>query len=249
MVALFPGVMVPAARVDTHPVMGADGVLQIYLTRYIADMPDDMAPEPDTLNLHLMAIDPPVWAEHREKMHPRYKVEQAACHRPSPESERDDVGRADVIVTAAKDQPPLLVLDETMHRFPHTSVIGVITKRREGMASCLVGLRTCFSHYMEPGATKPSDAKGYVVTMTATTAKANPLLLYPSALLGWARWWTQNATALSDRDRGMEKLPPPPLSLDITEAWRTFRITLSEPELTRWPAPPPPPMLYGAPDH
>ncbi|MGX1909344.1 hypothetical protein ACWIID_10810 [Streptomyces phaeochromogenes] len=229
--------------------MGADGVLQIYLTRYIADMPDDIAPEPEALDLHLMAIDPPVWAEHREKMHPRYGVERDAVYRRSPESEENDVGRANVIVTAAKDQPPLLVLDETMHRFPHVSAIGVITRRVEGRASCLVGLRTRFSHYMVPGATKPCDSKGYVVTMTAASTKAGPLLLYPSALLGWARWWTQNATVLSDRERYMEELPPPPLSLDVTEAWRTFRIDLSDPELTRWPAPPPPPMLYGAPDH
>ncbi|MFI2204692.1 hypothetical protein ACH47Z_28670 [Streptomyces sp. NPDC020192] len=218
--------------------MGADGVLQVHLTRYIPDPPDDIDPEPDTLDLHLWAIDPPVWEAHQSSMFPRYQIEETERRRTSP-AQYEIARRADAIVTLAHDRPPLLVLDEKMRQYPFASVISVQTERREGLASCLVGLRTRFSRYVEPGAKKPCDAAGFAVTMTATTKDSQPVPLYASALLGWSRWWTANAAALSDREHSLEELPPPPMHLDITEAWRTFRIDLSEPEHTKWPTVPP----------
>ncbi|MFI7337090.1 hypothetical protein ACIBUY_04020 [Streptomyces sp. NPDC050085] len=235
--ALYPRAQVAAARVDAHSTLAADGVLNVHLTRYIADPPDDLDPEPDSLDLHLWAVDPPVWDKHRHSVFPRYQAEKDACHRYTHE-QYEIARRADVIMTAALDRPPMLVLDEKMRQFPSTYAIGVQTDRREGQLSCLVGLRTQFAYYRNATDARPADSLGYAVTMTATPNGTHPPRLYPSALLGWARWWIAQAKVLSDRTRDMEQLPPPPLQLDITEAWRTFRVDLTEPERTRWPTVP-----------
>jgi hypothetical protein len=226
MVALYPGAHVPAAMIDAHPVgRGGDGeVLAVHLTRYPlydADTPEEL---PESLRLHLAVMLPERWEaiearipadageEYRKRLHLQWVRQDTLAT------------NASAVVTRAGDRPALLVLDETMRRHPGASAVGVLVDH----ASCLVGLRT--DH-------RAADTRGYAVMMTAA-AQSGPLALYASALLGWSQWWLDRADEVSDRPVSPWRLPPPPLEIDVVEAWTAYRVHVHEHERVRWPPTP-----------
>lgn len=235
--ALYPGVRVPAVHVDPHCVTGPDGTLQVHLTRYIAEGP--LSSEPDTLSyVHLMSVDPRVWKDFAPDI-PRYSVEEPYLRaKTSAELERL-AESSSVLVTHAmgQDQPPMLVLDSTIRRYPGAAAVGVIVDHD----TCLVGLRTQF--WTPPGTPEIDRDVGYTVTMTTVGEERGPLTLYASALYGWAMWWVINAQDLSSRERFLKDLPPPPLELELFEARVPHRVTLSNPERSSWPTPRPQPYV------
>ncbi|MCX4666458.1 hypothetical protein OG453_07220 [Streptomyces sp. NBC_01381] len=217
--------------------MGPDGTLQVHLTRYLVEGP--RCSEPDTLGcVHLMSVDPRVWKDFAPDI-PQYSVEEPYLRaKTSAELERL-AQSASVLVTHAvdQDQPPMLVLDSTIRRYPGAAAVGVIVDHN----TCLVGLRTQF--WAPPGTPESERDVGYTVTMSTVGEQPGPLTLYASALYGWAQWWVSNAQDLSSRERLLKDLPPPPLELELVEARVPYRVTLSDTERSSWPAPPPQPYV------
>ncbi|MEU1377956.1 hypothetical protein ABZ442_30530 [Streptomyces triculaminicus] len=228
LVALFPGSRVPAATVNTHAVRAADGVVAIHLTRYPLTPPES-AVLPESLDVHAMAICPRSWKELEEQIPDSWSREQRHQLRQQVLDQERLTRSAEVLVTRADGQPPLLALDAARRRFPWAAAVGVLI----GDRSVMVGLRTHWHGHEEP--------QGYAVTMTATSDEAGPLSLYPSALYGWATWWIRQTSAVVDEPVGLHELPPLPLELDVVEAWQPCRVRLTGHERVRWPACPTPP--------
>ncbi|MFI9311520.1 hypothetical protein [Streptomyces triculaminicus] len=139
-----------------------------------------------------------------------------------------------VVVARADGDPPFLVLDR-LRRRRSAMVIGVIVDDH----TVLAWVHT-HEGYWERTPDGHDGASGFLVTMTADDPDApGPVSLYPSALWGWAQWWCDQAQQLvDDRDVGLADLPPPPLALDVVEAWRAYRVLLT-PDRVGFPAPNP----------
>ncbi|WP_370424088.1 hypothetical protein AB8O64_35425 (plasmid) [Streptomyces sp. QH1-20] len=226
MVAVYPGARVPAAEVDSHPLPGPDGTLQVHVTRYPV--------EPPSLNLHLLAVEPRPWAEVEARIPASWPEEQR--RRLSLENSRQGqlAASATVVVAHAGDTPALLALDSLRRRRAAAQAVGVISGER----TVLVWL----------GTSDLATASGYTVTMTAD-AEPGPLSLYPSALLGWALWWREQADRLTDEHVSFEELPPPPLELDVVEAWIPYRVSLIAHERTTFTPLPRPPRDWDGPEY
>ncbi|MEU3353078.1 hypothetical protein [Streptomyces sp. NPDC037389] len=136
----------------------------------------------------------------------------------------------------AGDSPPLLALDRLRGRYPYARCVGTIVDGR----TVLVWLTTA----------RGASQTGYLVTMTAADPQnPGPLSLYPSALYGWVRWWHNHAAALIDeRTVTVAELPPPPLALDVVEAWCPYRIELTGHDRMTFPDVPLSPRLPVDPD-
>lgn len=236
MLALYPGARVPAAMIDAHAVGDDAGgrVLAVHLTRYPLDPPDQRYQRPDSLLwLHLAAVVPEPWQTISERIPANYNREHRARLRDQWIQQDRLVSFADVVVTHAREQPPLLVLDAAMSKGA-PSAVGVVIDER----TCLVGLRTREEARVQ-------ETRGYAVVMTADGPQPGPVALYASALLGWKQWWLDRADELSDRPVSLDRLPPPPLELDVVEAWTPHRVHLEAPEHARWPARPLRPRRIG----
>ncbi|MFC5253073.1 hypothetical protein [Streptomyces nigrescens] len=133
---------------------------------------------------------------------------------------------SDIIVTRADKDEPSRVLDREMSIHYSSRMVGVIVDPR----TCLVSMRTG----------RWSDQTGFTVIMTAEDPAPGPVALYPSALMGWADWWTEQAMRLLDGSAKYRDLPPPPLALDISgTSGQRHRVRLEQPYRTTWPSPPP----------
>ncbi|MET9648551.1 hypothetical protein [Streptomyces syringium] len=234
LVAVYPGARVPAAEVDTHPLSGPDGILQIHVTRYPVEPPGLMWQSPPSLTVHLMAVEPRPWAETQARIPASWTEDQR--RKLSVENAGQDrlAASATVVIAHAGDTPPLLALDSLRRRRAAAQAVGVITDER----TVLVWLST----------SDLAAASGYTVTMTADDAPG-PLSLYPSALLGWALWWREQADRLTDEHVSFEELPPPPLELDVVEAWNPYRVSLTAHERTTFTPLPRPPREPDGPEY
>jgi hypothetical protein len=125
-----------------------------------------------------------------------------------------------------------------VRRYEHATAYDVIIDKR----TCLAAIRL--------GPWDPDTApSGYTVTMAAAPEEtvttlgfySPPVTLYAALLLGWARWWVLGARDLTERNVGLTDLPPPPLALDLVEAWQPHRVELRDPERVTWHRPDPPP--------
>ncbi|MEU1307764.1 hypothetical protein ABZ419_02545 [Streptomyces cinnamoneus] len=236
MVAIYPGARVPAANVDTHTLPGPDDVLQVHVTRYPLEPPEVMWQEPETLQLHMMAIVPRPWAEIEPLIPESWSTEARRKLSQDHYDQAKHAESASIVVAEAGDSPPLLALDRLRSRYPYARCIGIIVNRH----TVLVWLTTA----------RAASQTGYLVTMTAADPQnPGPLSLYPSALYGWARWWHGQAASLIDeRTVTIAELPPPPVSLDIVEAWRPYRVDLTGHDSMTFPAPPTPQRPLVDPD-
>jgi len=240
--ALFPGQNIPACRVHLHGVSPGDGeVLAVHTTCYPYEMTDGYYCWDRTPPMHTAVLVPPPRA-----VFDRW-VSSGTAHVTQKEQENywRDCSRAEVaeIVTVViyDDAPPALALDSLVRAFPHARAYAVVTDAR----TCLAAIRV-----------RPWDPDaapcGYTVTMAAApdTQVTNagfyspPVTLYAALLLGWARWWVLGARDLTDRNVSFEDLPPPPLALDLVEAFQPHRVELKNPELVTWHRPDPPRIHY-----
>jgi hypothetical protein len=151
------------------------------------------------------------------------------------------------IVAAANDAdaPPAVALDHLVRRYPHADAYAVVTSKRSALAAIRL-------NGWSPGAAPC----GYTVTMTAATEKITaagfgspPVTLYAALLFGWARWWVLGARDLTERSVGLADLPPPPLALDLVEAWQAHRVVLEAPERVTWHRPASPRTRQAWPGH
>ncbi|MFI9311519.1 hypothetical protein [Streptomyces triculaminicus] len=228
MVAIYPGTRVPAANVDAHSLPGSDGVLQVHVTRYPLEPPEVMWQEPETLQLHMMAMVPRPWAEIEPVLPRSWSAEARRRLSEDHFAQEQRAESASVVVAESSDSPPLLALDRLRGRYPYARCVGVIVDGH----TMLAWLTTA----------RAASQAGYLVTMTASNPQEpGPLSLYPSALYGWARWWHSQAAALIDeRAVTIAELPPPPLTLDVVEAWRPYRVDLTGHDRMTFPDPPTP---------
>ncbi|WP_370424358.1 hypothetical protein AB8O64_37010 (plasmid) [Streptomyces sp. QH1-20] len=234
MVAVYPGARVPTAEVDTHALAGPDGTLQVHVTRYPVEPPGLMWQAPPSLHLHRMAIEPRPWDEIQARIPASWTEEQRRKLSLENLHQGQLAASAAVVVAHAGDTPALLALDSLRRRRAAALAVGVITGER----TVLVWLST----------SDLAAASGYTVTMTAD-AEPGPLSLYPSALLGWALWWREQADRLTDEHVSFEELPPPPLELDVVEAWTPYRVSLTAHERTTFTPLPSPPREPDGPEY
>ncbi|MEV5242606.1 hypothetical protein AB0K89_26390 [Streptomyces cinnamoneus] len=227
MTVMYPGARVPAADVDTHCVPGPTGVLQVHLTRYPLEPPSEYWSRPESLVMHRMAVDPRPIDETESFIPTSSTEEERSLVLLEQYRQEDQASVACVVVARADGAPPLLVLDGLRQRRSAT-VVGVIVDDH----TVLAWVHTHDGY---------GGTSGYLVTMTADDPGApGPVSLYPSALWGWAQWWCDQAQQLVDnRDVGLADLPPPPLALDVVEAWRAYRVLLTGPDRVGFPAPNP----------
>ncbi|MFD5512154.1 hypothetical protein ACFWIB_30910 [Streptomyces sp. NPDC127051] len=220
--ALLPGVSVRACQVHTH-VAAAPGepVLQVHVTRYgFETRPNLWEDGPtgrlqtlfDGLELHTMAVEPL-----------------------DPMKQTGTPGSAEVVLGAPGDLPPLLMLDRLCRRRTAARVIAVVTSRRAAVV------------WVRAGGGFPNPASGYTMTVTCDEP-AGPVELYASALYGWMSWWYETVLELRGGEvpgelSPMRELPPPPPpdEVDILEAWRSYRVRITDIHWeTRHPLPEPP---------
>ncbi|MFI0915462.1 hypothetical protein [Streptomyces abikoensis] len=235
MVAIYPGVRVPVATVDTHALPGSD-VLQVHVTRYPLEPPGVMWQEPETLQLHMMAIVPRPWSEIEPLIPPHWSAEDRRKLSQDRYEQEQRAESASVVVSEAGDSPPLLALDRLRGRYPGARCIGIAADRH----TMLVWLTTA----------RAAGQTGYLVTMTAADPQEpGPVSLYASALYGWARWWHGQAAALiGERTVTIAELPPPPLALDVVEAWRPYRVNITGHDRMTFSDAPTPPRPPADPD-
>lgn len=211
--ALYPSGRQCAARVDTHPILGTDGVPRIHLTSYPAAALQEVGCMPN-LRLHLAAY-----------------LRPAPCASTTSQLGEHPDGRlaadsAPVVSTQALDRPAGLELDRLMTEFPETRVAAVFEPSR-----CLVAVRRSLRY---------EDAQhGFQFALTPSLPDmAGPLSLYASGVYGWARWWLEENGRLQDRQCLWDELPQPPEELVLVHAWQEHVLHVSEVERTHWPAPP-----------
>ncbi|MBO8189242.1 hypothetical protein [Streptomyces spirodelae] len=231
--AAYPHIPPPQARVDAHVLDGGE-VPAVHLTRYpVLDRIPPEWEEPSGLRLHLAVMDERLW-RHYAPRPPRGEPETGHG---GLREEWEDAGRdrlrfmqsASVLASRAEPpEPPELRVDTLLATHPAARAVGVVVDR----GTAVVGLRT-----RSPGL--GDEGAGYTVTMQAAEPRdAGPVELYASALWAWALWWTDRAQELSDRDRVLGEVPPPPLELDVVEAWTPHRVRLERPARTEWSSSP-----------
>ncbi|MFF4227409.1 hypothetical protein ACFYZH_31805 [Streptomyces abikoensis] len=212
---------------------GPDGVLRIHLTRYPLEHPGEGWMQPESLLTHRMALEPRPRSETASFVPASWTDAERLRLDTDHLRQSNLASSSSVVVARADDDPPLLVLDRLLQqRF--AGVIGVLVDDH----TVLVWVHT-HEGFWELTPDGYDGASGYIVTMTAEDPEApGPVSLYPSALYGWALWWCLQAQQLiDDRDVGLADLPPPPLALDIVEAWRVYRVRLTAPDRVGFPAP------------
>ncbi|MFF2941257.1 hypothetical protein ACFVSQ_15590 [Streptomyces niveus] len=213
--ALYPSGRQGAAQVDTHPILGTDGVLRIHLTSYPATALQEFGRAPD-LTLHLAAY-----------------LRPGPCGRTTAwlgagADGCTAAGSASVVSAHAAGRPAGLVLDQLMAAFPGCRVAAVFEADR-----CVVAVRTSLFH-------DGGVPHGYQFVLTPERQDtAGPLSLYASGVFGWARWWLKETSRLQDRQCLWDELPHPPEQLVLVHAWREHPLHVSEAaERAQWPSPP-----------
>ncbi|MGP3992057.1 hypothetical protein [Streptomyces sp. 3N207] len=228
--AAYPHIPPPAARVDAHVLDGGE-VPAVHLTRYpVLDQVPPQWEEPTGLRLHLAVMDERLWRHYTPRP---LRGEPELGSGSELRADWEDAGRdrlrflqsAGVLASRAEPpEPPELRVDALLATHPAARAVGVAVDR----GTAVVGLRARLPGLRDEGA-------GYTVTMRAADPRdAGPVELYASALWAWALWWTQRARELSDRDRLLDDVPPPPLELDVVEAWTPHRVRLERPAWTEW---------------
>ncbi|HTJ67958.1 MAG TPA: hypothetical protein VL551_10545 [Actinospica sp.] len=246
--ALLPGQGWPACNLHLHGISPGDReVLAVHTTCYPYEIKDGYYCWDRTPPLYSSVVLPPPWEiiKARNESLPR---ENSIKAQREYEHDLRRAENADILTAhIVDDAPPVLALDALARRYPHAMAYAVIIDKR----TCLAAIRL--------DSWRPDTSPhGYTVTMaaaeqeTVTTAGfySPPVILYAALLLGWARWWVLGARDLTDHAVGLENLPPPPLALDLVEAWQPHRVELRDPERVTWHRPDPPtapdqPWGYG----